>query len=111
MHLYEKRPSFPWRGIVITVVIFVAVILLFSVMMSRTSSSADREQAQLLETAIRNAAVTNYAVEGNYPATLDEIVNNYGVIIDDDRFIVRYDVFAQNIMPTITVVFKGESTK
>lgn len=109
MHLFEKRPVFPWKGIVITIIVFLAILVLFSGLLGRTSSSADREQADLLETAIRNAAVTSYAIEGNYPATIQKIVSDYGVIIDQDRFIVRYDVFAPNVMPDISVVFKGES--
>lgn len=111
MHLYDKRPGFPWKGLVITVVVFAVLIALFSLLLGRTGQTADREETALLEKAIRNAAVTSYATGGVYPASLDEIKDNYGVIVDEDRFIVRYDVFASNIMPQISVVFKGESAK
>lgn len=109
MHLYEKRAVFRWRSLIISIVVFLALLVLFSFLAGRTSGSADREQAQILEDAIRNAAVTNYAVEGAYPATLAEIVDNYGVIVDENRFIVRYNIFAPNIMPDVTVVFKGDN--
>lgn len=111
MHLYEKRPVFRWKGIIITVAVFLLVIVLVTALLGRTEQTADREQTALLETAIRNAAVSHYAVEGQYPATLQQIVDEYGVIIDEDRFLVRYDVFASNIMPTISVVFKGAYAK
>lgn len=111
MHLFEKRPMFPWRGLVITVIIFLAVLLLFSAWMGRTSASADREQVTLLETALRNAAVTSYSVEGCYPDTLEHLIETYGVIVDESRFLVRYDVFAPNIMPEISVVVKGVDTQ
>lgn len=111
MHLYEKRPVYRWKGVVITVVVFFLLIALITALLGRTEQSADREQTDLLETAIRNAAVTHYAIEGQYPATLDEIVDTYGVIIDENRFLVRYDIFASNIMPTISVVFKGAYAK
>lgn len=111
MHLYEKRPVFKWKGIIVTVLVFVAVIGLLYGLLGRTSTSADREQTALLENAIRNAAVTHYAVEGRYPASLEQVVDEYGVIVDEDRFLVRYNVFASNIMPEISVVFKGESAK
>ena len=109
MHLYEKRSGFRWKGLVITVVAFAAVILLFSSLMGQTGETANREQTTLLETAIRNAAVTSYATEGKYPATLEEIVRTYGVVIDHDRFYVRYEIFGTNIMPDIYVIVKGES--
>lgn len=108
MHLYEKQPVFRWKGIIITAVIFLLLIVLFSMMITRTSATADREQAEHLQQAIRNAAVTHYAVEGKYPASLEEIVDLYGVIIDNEQFIVRYNIFASNIMPGITVLNKGE---
>lgn len=111
MHLYEKRPMFPWKGIVVTVLVFVAVMILVTGLLGRTGQSADREQTELLETALRNAAVTSYSVEGSYPASLDELIQKFGVIVDDSRFLVRYNVFAPNIMPDISVVVKGESAR
>lgn len=111
MHLFEKRPVFPWKGIIITVVVFVLVLVLFAFLMGRTGNSADREQAQLLEDAIRNAAVTNYAIDGVYPDTLESIVDMYGIIIDEGRFLVRYNVFASNIMPDIHVINKGANAQ
>lgn len=109
MHLYETKRLRGWRGLIITAVVFIALMLVVSVLLGSTNAGADEEQLALLETAIRKAAVTNYAIEGRYPATLDQIVEEYGVIIDFNRYIVRYDAFADNMMPSIYVVFKGDS--
>ena len=109
MHLFEKRPVFPWKGLVVTVVVFAAVMLLFSWLLGSAGSTADKEQTALLETALRNAAVTKYSVQGSYPESLDKLVSEYGIIVDESRFLVRYDVFAPNIMPEISVVVKGET--
>ena len=111
MHLYEKRPVFQWKGIVVTLVLFIVIAALFGTLMGRTGRAADREQAMLLRMAIRNAAVTHYAVEGRYPATLQEVVEMYGIIVDTDRFIVRYRIFGANVMPDISVVQKGENVQ
>lgn len=108
MHLYDKKPLFRWKGIVVTIVVFLAVVVGLTYLMGRTGSTADREQADLLRKALRNAAVMNYAVEGSYPATLDEIVGEYGIIVDHDRFRVRYEIFSSTVMPTITVGIRGE---
>ena len=109
MHLYEKRPGIAWKGLIITVVVFLGLVVLFSSLLSGAGKSADHKQLTLLENAIRNAAVTSYAIDGHYPASLDDIVAEYGVIIDDSRFIVRYNVFAANVMPEISVIVKGEN--
>jgi len=107
-HLFEKRPSRPYKGLVITGAVFLGIIALFALMIGSVGKTANREQGALLEAAIRNAAVSSYATEGRYPDTLERIVKEYGVIIDHDRFHVRYEVFAANIMPEIYVVARGE---
>lgn len=109
MHLYEKHSGFPWRGLVVTVVAFGLIIALFTSLMGQAGNSADERQTDLLVTAIRNAAVTSYATEGRYPATLEEIVQTYGIVIDHDRFHVSYVVDEMsNLMPSIRVKVKGE---
>ncbi len=111
MHLYEKRPKLKFKGLIVTVLVFAAIVGLMATMMSETSKTADTEQSTLLETAIRNAAVSCYATRGYYPATIDQLVADYGVVVDNNRFVVRYDIFGSNIMPEISVVFRGESAK
>ncbi len=59
-----------------------------------------------METALRRAAVACYAAEGIYPPTLDYLKQHYGVQIDENRYAVFYEVFADNLMPDITVLVK-----
>lgn len=59
-----------------------------------------------LETALRRAAVACYASEGFYPPDVDYLTAHYGVQIDEERFTVFYHVFAENLMPDITVLEK-----
>lgn len=108
MHLYEKRPLVRWRGLIVSLALCLAILLLFSVMLTRTGERNEQEQATILENAIRNAAVSAYATEGRYPPSLEKIVEDYGILINTDQFIVYYQIFASNIMPEISVVFKGE---
>jgi len=108
VHLYGKRSGFPWSGLLVTVAVFAAVVALFTLLLGRAGRSTVREQTALLETAIRNAAVTSYAIEGKYPATLEEVVRTYGIVMDPDRFYVRYEAFGSNIMPEIYVIVRGE---
>ncbi len=62
---------------------------------------------QQLETALRRAAVACYASEGVYPPTLEYLTEHYGVQINMDQYIVFYEIFADNLMPDITVLEKG----
>lgn len=109
MHLQKRKSR--WRGLIISTGVFLLVAGLFATMMTRTGDTADREQGILLETAIRSAVVSAYATEGRYPDTLERVVSDYGIIIDEKRFLVNYEIFADNIMPDITVTFKGEKER
>ena len=90
------------------VVAIVAVLLLgFFFALGNLSRGYAREECQQLEEALRKAAVACYAAEGIYPPTLDYLVQHYGVQIDEERYTVYYEVFAENLMPEITVLEKG----
>ena len=69
---------------------------------------SDQELALLVE-QVRRAAVACYASEGRYPQSLSYLEEEYGLRYDKERFIVRYDAFASNIMPDIGVYVRGEN--
>ena len=54
--------------------------------------------------ALRRGCVSCYATEGVYPPTLEYLQEHYGVQIDRRRYKVYYEVFAENLMPNITVL-------
>ncbi len=54
--------------------------------------------------AVTRAAVQCYATEGRYPASIDYLVERYGLSVDRARYIVHYDRFAENLMPDIRVL-------
>ena len=62
-----------------------------------------QEGLEQLEDSIRRAAVTCYANEGVYPDTLDALLQKSGLQVSPD-YTVFYDIFAENLMPDITVV-------
>lgn len=65
-----------------------------------------REGRQQLEDALRRAAVACYAAEGIYPPSLEYLTQHYGVPINEEQYTVFYEVFADNLMPVITVLEK-----
>lgn len=105
---HMKKRRFEYRRLVLSLLIFGAVVLLAVSMIGQVGGQVDREQAARLEEALRKAAVTCYAVEGRYPATLDYLTEHYGVVIDPERFLVQYEIYAPNMMPDIQVVDLSE---
>ena len=87
-------------------VILLMVLLLAGVwlVVSRLSSTQSSAQTQFVYDAVRNAALTCYAVEGAYPDSLDYLRSNYGLAYDRSRYQVTYSAFASNLVPEIYVV-------
>lgn len=106
MRLYKRRRAHI-SGLIPTAAVFLLALLLFFAAVSSASDHAYRGGAQLKQAIVR-ATATCYAIEGRYPPNLQYIVDNYGVYIDPGRYTVVYDSFAQNLMPEITVVERGD---
>jgi len=87
-------------------VILTAALLWFFTAVSGLKTGEGEKGRQQLEDALRQAAVACYAAEGIYPPTLDYLTDHYGVQVED-RYIVFYEIFANNLMPEITVLEKG----
>ena len=87
-------------------IILLMILLLCGVWMlvSRVDTAQSGAQTQFVYDAVRNAALTCYAVEGAYPTNLEYLRSHYGLAYDQDRYLVRYDSYGMNLMPDISVV-------
>ena len=103
----KKQHSLKYGSIILTALVAVVLMLWFFTAVHYVSDGRSREGLQQLETALRRAAVTCYAAEGVYPPTLEYLTVHYGVQIDEDRYQVFYEIFADNLMPNITVLEKN----
>ena len=83
-----------------------AVFLFFIYGVNHLSSGNAVEEKAQLERALTRAAVSCYATEGAYPPNAEYLIEHYGVQLDAKRFDVKYDLFASNLMPEITVLEK-----
>lgn len=91
-----------WIWVISIVLVCAGLFWLFSAAdkVEEGSLEAGRQQ---LETALRRAAVACYAAEGIYPPELEYLQTHYGVQIDEEKYHVFYEIFAENLMPEITV--------
>ena len=89
----------------------IAVVLLMVILLagmwlltSRLGTAQSGAQTKLVNDAVRNAALTCYAVEGAYPEDLEYLRSHYGLAYDQSRYTVQYSAFASNLVPEIFVV-------
>lgn len=89
---------------VLWAVIVLAVFGAFFYGLRNVTSELSEQGKTKLEEAVRRAAVACYAAEGAYPPSIEYLEAHYGLTVDESRYIVHYDVFADNILPDITVM-------
>ena len=92
------------RGFVVPVLFTVAMMGLIMYGLNQTEEANKAEGLRVLEDSIRRSVITAYAIEGRYPDTIEYIVDNFGIHIDETKYVVHYMIFASNIMPDITVL-------
>lgn len=95
------------RKDVLAAIVFVVILLVFCLAVDRVTEASDEAELSLVRDAVKNAALTCYAVEGAYPEDIDYLREYYGLGYNEERYMVFYDAFASNVMPDIRVVERG----
>lgn len=89
------------RLLMACIVVAVAAVLVLTVGIAQANA---REQAAIsLRESVLNAAKQCCAVEGSYPSSLEHLEKNYGLTINHDDYVVSYEWFADNVLPTVVV--------
>ena len=91
---------------VLTVAVVILLTAYLYVAVNNTQKGSDEEMYTILTNAITRSAVQCYAIEGFYPPDIAYLENNYGLVVNHDKYVVSYSVFASNIMPEIEVFIK-----
>lgn len=101
---YKKQTSA--RNVLISAVVFAAVIFAFWFSVSSVSAKSDEEEIKTLKTAVSRGITYCYTLEGNYPPSLDYLKENYGLSFNEEKYFVDYQPMGTNIMPDVTIIKK-----
>ena len=102
----KKSRHVQLRGFIVTALVFAATILVLVFALSQVDERSEQQQAIALENAIMRATLTCYAVEGRYPASVQYLKDHYGIVYNEEKFIVVIDAFG-NMLPNIHVLSVG----
>ena len=100
----RRKRLLSWLPTLLGLALFAAVAVWMVQGVREAAEVSDREGLRLAEQAVRQAAVSCYALEGTYPATYEELKASSGIAVDEEKYKVFYEIFASNIMPEITVL-------
>ncbi|MBR2571682.1 MAG: hypothetical protein IKE30_06085 [Clostridia bacterium] len=105
---------------IIKLLAIAAVLALALALAARIDRRQDSAETEIVRNAVRNAALTCYAVEGAYPvdelnedgypvmgSALRYLRENYHLAYDEDRYFVTYEAFAPNLIPSVYVTERG----
>ena len=86
-------------------ILFAAVLcLIFYLGIARTQTdSLEKEQVTLTQ-ALERGAIRTYALTGRYPQSLDELLSDYHITYDSEKFVVEYVPNGSNLLPSISVL-------
>lgn len=84
--------------------VILAAAVCFLLAVSRLESRREMQGKQQLEEVLRRTAVSCYASEGFYPPSVAYMQEHYGLQFEEEDYVIRYERFASNLMPDITVL-------
>lgn len=92
------------RTFLLPILLLLCAVLCFGSALNQLEQERHREGREQLEQVLRRTAAACYAAEGFYPPSVSYMKNHYGLRYNEDEYVVRYDLFASNLMPDITVL-------
>ncbi len=104
--MYHEKRAKPRTRFLLAVLALLCAAALFwggAALWQNAQSSMRSQALQSMRSAVMDAAVQCYVLEGAYPRSLAYLEENYGVQINHSRFIVSYEVYASNQTPEIAV--------
>lgn len=92
------------------IILFVAgalfVIVVCLLVSFRISTGLLKQGEVSLQDAILSSAKQCCAIEGSYPPSLEYLEQNYGLVVNREKYIITYSIFAENILPNVIVSAK-----
>ncbi len=95
------KKYFSWLAVL---VVALMLAVWFFTALGGVQQGTQAQEKRQLEIALRRGAVACYAAEGFYPPSLEYLCQHYGAQVDESRYMVFYEVVAENLMPQITVI-------
>ena len=86
-------------------ILFAAVLcLIFYLGIARTQTDSLEKVQVTLTQALEGGAIRTYALTGRYPQSLDELLSDYHITYDSEKFVVEYVPNGSNLLPSISVL-------
>lgn len=90
------------------VFLILTALVAFCFAADHITSSNEKEQMKILETAVNRTISECYALEGAYPPDISYLSKHYGLTYDHDKFLIDYQYIGSNLRPDVTVIRRAK---
>lgn len=106
MDLFETRQAQAGRKFrnFLPVIILAALCIIFYLGISYAGRQTITQEQTSLQQALQQGAIRTYALTGHYPQSLDELLQNFNISYDTDKFVVEYVPNGSNLLPSVSVL-------
>lgn len=91
-------------NVAVGIIALILVVGLVAFGVVAMEESTRQQGAASIRETILSSALQCCAIEGAYPQSLQYLVDNYGLAINEDDYNITYEAFASNVMPSVVVV-------
>jgi hypothetical protein len=92
--------------LMITIVIITAILLIVVDGIADYGNQFEGVEAERIQGIVERYAIQCYATEGAYPPNIAYLVDHYGLVINEEKYIYEYEPIAENIIPLIQVFLR-----
>lgn len=106
MNLFETRRTRFGRKCraALPVILMAGLCLIFYLGISYAGRESISQEQNSLRQALEQGAVRTYALTGHYPQSLTELLQDYNISYDTDKFVVEYVPNGSNLLPSVSVL-------
>jgi hypothetical protein len=99
-----RRPDLMRTAFILSILILIIVVLFVADGISSYKARYDETYLENVRNAIYDTLITCYALEGSYPDSLAYLSDHYGLVLDRDKYIFRYELIGSNLFPEFEVI-------
>ena len=90
-------------GLLVAIVLVVLACVLAAAVYSFGRSIAREQGAATLRQAVLSSAMQCCAIEGSFPTSVEHLTEHYGLVINENDYLVTYEWLGDNIAPSVVV--------
>jgi hypothetical protein len=100
----ERRFAPLLRELILPLLLFAVILGIFLYGISLTDTSTEEHRLQSIQDAVARSAVSCYAIEGFYPSEISYLKEHYGLMVDEENYVIHYRAYGANLVPDIEVI-------